>query len=91
MKMNDNNTIHPPGSVTDEYKKTGAVRQETGPRRIMVIGCPGGGKTTFSIALHGITGIPLIHLDRMYWNADRTTVDKQVFRERLAEALLAPA
>ncbi len=53
----------------------------------MVIGCPGSGKSTFSRALHEITGIPLFHLDMMYWNPDRTIVEKQVFRNRLAETI----
>ena len=52
--------------------------------RIMVIGCPGSGKSTFSKALHEITDIPLYHLDMMYWNADKTTVDKTVFIEKLS-------
>lgn len=56
-------------------------------KRIMVIGCPGSGKSTFSRALHQKTGIPLYHLDMMYWNPDRTTVDRTVFRERLNTTL----
>ena len=56
-------------------------------KKVIVIGCPGSGKSTFSRQLHNITGIPLYHLDMMYWNADRTIVDKTVFRERLADAL----
>ena len=56
--------------------------------KILVIGCPGSGKSTFSKALHVITGIPLIHLDRLYWNEDKTTVEKSVFYERLSKALL---
>lgn len=56
-------------------------------KRIMVIGCPGSGKSTFSRELHSITGIPLFHLDMMNWNADRTTVDKVVFRERLSDTI----
>lgn len=56
-------------------------------RRIIVIGCPGSGKSTFSKKLHHITGIPLHHLDMMYWNADRTKVDMEVFLESLANAL----
>lgn len=56
-------------------------------KKIIVIGCPGSGKSTFSRALHTITGIPLYHLDMMNWNADKTTVDKAVFRERLFETL----
>ena len=55
--------------------------------KIIVIGCPGSGKSTFSRALHQKTGIPLFHLDMMYWNSDRTTVEKAVFRERLSSAM----
>lgn len=56
-------------------------------KKVIVIGCPGSGKSTFSRALHDITGLPLYHLDMLYWNADRTTVPKEVFRERLAETI----
>lgn len=55
--------------------------------RIIVIGCPGSGKSTFSIKLHEITGIPLFHLDMMYWNSDKTTVDKPTFSKRLTDVL----
>lgn len=40
--------------------------------KIIVIGCPGSGKSTFARALHEITGIPIYYLDMMHWNADRT-------------------
>lgn len=56
-------------------------------RKIIVIGCPGSGKSTFSRGLHSKTGIPLYHLDMMYWNADKTTVEKCVFLKRLSDAL----
>jgi len=56
-------------------------------KRIIVIGCPGSGKSRFARALHSQTGIPLYHLDMMYWNADKTTVEKSVFRERLSTVL----
>ena len=56
-------------------------------KRVIVIGCPGSGKSTFCRKLHEITGIPLYHLDMMFWNADRTTVDKMVFLDRLQETL----
>lgn len=51
--------------------------------KIIVIGCPGSGKSTFSRALHQITGIPLFHLDMLYWNTDKTTVERAVFLEKL--------
>ena len=56
-------------------------------KKIIVIGCPGSGKSTFARALHDKTGIPLYHLDMMYWNADKTTVEKSVFLERLPAVL----
>jgi len=56
-------------------------------KKIIVIGCPGSGKSTFSKVLHDITDIPLYHLDMLYWNANKTTVDKVVFLERLSNVL----
>ena len=56
-------------------------------KKVIVIGCPGSGKSTVSRALHNKTGIPLYHLDMMYWNDDRTTVEKSVFLERLSVVL----
>ncbi|MBO5715969.1 MAG: adenylate kinase, partial [Clostridia bacterium] len=56
-------------------------------KKIIVIGCPGSGKSVFSRALHNKTGVPLFHLDMMYWNADKTTVEKKVFLERLSVVL----
>jgi len=38
-------------------------------KKIMVIGSPGSGKSTFSRQLSEILGIPLIHLDKVYWNS----------------------
>ena len=55
--------------------------------KIIVIGCPGSGKSTFSRELNKITNIPLYHLDNMYWNADKTVVEKQVFLDRLSAVL----
>ena len=56
-------------------------------KKIIVIGCPGSGKSTLSRALHHKTDIPLYHLDMMYWNADKSTVEKSVFLERLSAVL----
>lgn len=56
-------------------------------KKVIVIGCPGSGKSTLARALHEKTGIPLYYLDRMFWNADKTTVEKTVFLARLSEVL----
>lgn len=55
--------------------------------KVIVIGCPGSGKSTFSRALRTATGLPLYHLDMLFWNADRTTVPRPVFLERLSQAM----
>lgn len=60
-------------------------------QKIIVIGCPGSGKSTFSRVLHNITGLPLFHLDQMYWNEDKTTVEKSVFLKRLQDAMVQSA
>lgn len=52
-------------------------------KKIIIIGCPGSGKSTFARNLAAKTNLPLYYLDMLYWNADKTTVSKEVFRERL--------
>ena len=55
--------------------------------KVIVIGCPGSGKSTFSRTLHELTGLPLYHLDLLNWNSDKTTVDKKVFIEKLKNVI----
>ena len=54
---------------------------------IVISGPSGSGKSTFSKALHKASGIPLFHLDMMFWNPDKTTVEKSVFLERLSNVI----
>ena len=56
-------------------------------KRIMIIGCPGSGKSTFARSLTEKTGLPLHYLDMMYWNPDRTTKPKEEFRAALRETV----
>lgn len=56
-------------------------------KKVIIIGCPGSGKSTFARSLHELTGIPLFYLDQMNWNPDKTVVPKPVFTERLLTAM----
>ena len=56
-------------------------------KKIIVVGCPGSGKSTFARGLSEKLGIPLFHLDMMYWNSDKTTVGREVLIERQAAVI----
>ena len=51
--------------------------------KIIVIGCPGSGKSTFSKKLNKVLNIPLFHLDMLYHNADGTHISKEELEEKL--------
>ena len=52
-------------------------------RRVLVVGCPGTGKSTFSRRLRDVTGLPLHHLDLLWHKPDMTTVTTDEFDARL--------
>ena len=52
-------------------------------KKIIVLGCSGSGKSTFSKRLHLITGLPLIHLDNIWWKADKSHISREEFDNKL--------
>ena len=56
-------------------------------QKIIVLGCPGSGKSTFSRKLHSASGLPLIHLDNVWWKSDRTHITREEFDRKLDEIL----
>ena len=56
-------------------------------QKIIVIGCPGSGKTTFAEKLRDKTGLPLYYLDAIWHKPDRTHIPREEFDERLSEIL----
>ena len=56
-------------------------------KKIIVIGCSGGGKSTFSKQLAEITGIPLYHLDNIYWQPDASNLERPEFIKRQKEIM----
>ena len=56
-------------------------------QKIIVIGSPGAGKSTFSRKLRDITSLPLYHLDMINHKPNRTTVSREEFDKQLSEIL----
>ena len=52
-------------------------------KKVMVIGSPGAGKSTFSRRLQKKTNLPIVYLDQLFWKSDKTTVSPEEFTSRL--------
>lgn len=53
-------------------------------QRVVVIGCSGAGKSTFARRLGDITGLPVTHIDQLFWQAGWVERPKDSYLERLA-------
>ncbi|WP_066795371.1 hypothetical protein [Sphingomonas soli] len=58
--------------------------------RILIIGSPGSGKSTLAHALAEREGLPLYHLDQLYWSQGWQEVDNATWLARLDKALAGP-
>jgi adenylate kinase family enzyme len=56
-------------------------------KKIIIIGCPGSGKTTFAEKLKDKIGLPLFHLDAIWHKPDRTHISREEYDARLTEIL----
>lgn len=54
-------------------------------KKIIIIGSPGSGKTTFSKELSKRIGIPLYHLDDLYWHEDWNPTPEDEWIETIKE------
>ncbi len=60
-------------------------------KKIIIIGCPGSGKSSFARRLCDKTGLPLYHLDMIWHKPDRTNVTREEFDTRLCEIMCGDA
>ena len=52
-------------------------------KRILVIGCPGSGKSYFAKKLGAILNLPVIHMDNLYWKKDKTSITREELVNKL--------
>ena len=58
--------------------------------KVIIIGCPGSGKTTFAEKLNKCTGLPLYYLDAIWHKPDKTHISREDFDERISEIFNTP-
>lgn len=59
-------------------------------KKVIVIGCPGSGKTTFAEKLNNLTGLPLYYLDAIWHKPDKTHIPREEFDQRISEIFVTP-
>ena len=55
--------------------------------RIMIIGCGGSGKSKLAKQLGERTGLPVVHLDQLFWTPGWVSVSKEEFDRRHRKAI----
>ena len=58
--------------------------------KVIIIGCPGSGKTTFAEKLQKCTGLPLYYLDAIWHKPDKTHIPREEFDQRIVEIFETP-
>lgn len=59
-------------------------------KKVIIIGCPGSGKTTFAEKLNKCTGLPLYYLDAIWHKPDKTHISREEYDEKLSEIFDTP-
>lgn len=58
--------------------------------RVMIIGCGGAGKSTLARQLGEVTGLPVVHLDKLFWKSGWVESSKAEIDEKIRQAAACP-
>lgn len=58
--------------------------------RILIIGCSGAGKSTMARVLGEQTGLPVVHLDQLFWRENWQHISREEFDSLLLQELEKP-
>ena len=75
------------GQILGDARGRGLTTDLKALSRICVIGRAGSGKTTAALALGKALGIPVVHLDQLYWSSDWQAVPDGSFHAAHAAAI----
>lgn len=64
--------------------------KENPMQKVLVIGSPGAGKSTFSRKLRDATGLPLYYLDMIWHRPDKTNISREELTARQREIIKTP-
>ncbi|HEY2480698.1 MAG TPA: hypothetical protein VGI30_00700 [Caulobacteraceae bacterium] len=59
-------------------------------QRVAIVGCSGGGKSTLARAMSDRLGLPVIHLDNLYWKPGWTESQLEEFRPKVEAVAAEP-
>jgi adenylate kinase family enzyme len=54
-------------------------------KRVIIIGSPGSGKSTFSKELQVLTGVQLFHMDKLFWKPGWNSITRSELEQKLEE------
>jgi len=57
---------------------------------VLILGCPGAGKSRLALQIGGAVGLPVIHLDQRYWRPGWQEPSREIWRQQVTALIAQP-